>query len=49
MGIGLIVLGVIFVFGVALFGLLAIALLPGATLLVDKVEAVRARRAARGD
>jgi hypothetical protein len=39
-----VVLGVIFAFGVVLFGLLMIALLPGATLLEDRLEALKARR-----
>jgi hypothetical protein len=43
-GAGVVVLGVIFAFGVVLFGLLMIALLPGATLLEERLEALRARR-----
>ncbi len=45
-GIGLIVLAVIFAFGVVLFGLLAISMLPGAVFLEDRLQAVRARRTA---
>jgi hypothetical protein len=43
-GIGLIVLAVIFAFGVVLFGLLMISLLPGATFLEERIDAIRARR-----
>jgi hypothetical protein len=46
-GVGLVVLGAIFAFGVVLFALLMISLLPGATLLEEQLEAFRARRAAR--
>lgn len=44
-GIGLIVLAAIFVFGVVLFGLLAISMLPGTVFLEDRLQAIRARRA----
>lgn len=43
-GIGLIVLAVIFAFGVLFFGLLAISMLPGAVFLEDRLQAIRARR-----
>lgn len=43
-GIGLIVLAVIFAFGVVLFGLLAISMLPGAVLLEDRLREIRTRR-----
>jgi hypothetical protein len=46
-GVGLIVLAAIFAFGVALFGLLAIVLLPGAIVIEDALQGLRARRAAR--
>jgi hypothetical protein len=46
-GVGLIVLAVIFAAGVVLFGLLAISLLPGAVFLEDRLQAIRARRAAQ--
>jgi hypothetical protein len=42
-GVGLIVLAVIFAFGVVLFGLVAIALLPGAAVLDERIEARRRR------
>ncbi len=42
---GLIVMAAIFAFGVVLFALLAIALIPGALLLQERLDAVRARRA----
>lgn len=43
-GVGLIVLAVIFAFGVVLFGLVAISMLPGAVFLDDRLRAIRARR-----
>lgn len=45
-GIGLIVMAAIFAFGVALFGLVAIALLPGATFVDELVARWRSRRSA---
>jgi hypothetical protein len=45
-GAGLIVLAVIFAVGVVLFGLLMIVLLPAATAVEERIEALRSRRAA---
>jgi hypothetical protein len=47
-GLGLIVLAAIFAFGVLLFGLFAIMLLPGAVLLEDALAVFRSRRRASG-
>jgi hypothetical protein len=47
-GLGLVVIAAIFAFGVALFGLLAISLLPALTVLDEKLEARRRRRRASG-
>ena len=43
-GVGLIVMAAIFAFGVVVFGLAMIVLLPGATFLEDRLAALRARR-----
>jgi hypothetical protein len=43
-GVGLIVMAAIFAFGVALFGVAMIVILPGATFLEDRLAALRARR-----
>jgi hypothetical protein len=47
--VGLIVLAAIFAFGVVLFGLLAITMLPGAVFLDEQIQAIRRRRAARDE
>jgi hypothetical protein len=45
--VGLIVLAAIFAFGVVVFGLFAITLLPAAVFLDEQIEAIRRGRAAR--
>lgn len=43
-GVGLVVMAAIFAFGVVLFAVVAITLLPASTWLFDRIDRIRRRR-----